>query len=321
MKTNKFRILSLDGGGIRGIFTCHILNKLSFYLKEPLSSHFDLIIGTSTGSIIGGMVSSGVEASEILNLYENLAQDVFTDSNNIFYRYIKKLGLKPKYDINKLETLILHKIGSHSLNELKTKFMAIAYDVKQDKPLFFRSWDPDLGVLKLAEVTCMSSACPTLFPGRELIHKGKQYIVVDGGLGVCNPIMIGITQGLKEGYALEDIYVVSIGTGENPYNITLNNVQNWGTLQWASKMLGILFSANDEVQTTIAKDLLGSGNVFRFQTSLRNNPMGVVCPDTLASNDICLINKLIELGTKYVELDEVTTAMKQIQNIWLGCKP
>ena len=126
---------------------------------------------------------------------------------------------------------------------------------------------------------------------------------------------------MKEGYALEDIYVVSIGTGEDPYNITLNNVQNWGTVQWASKMIGILFSANDEVQTTIAKDLLGSGNVFRFQTSLRNNLMGVVYPDAIAFNDICLINKLIELGTKYVELDEVTTAMKQIQNIWLGCKP
>lgn len=318
MKTNKFRVLSLDGGGIRGIFSCHVLNKLSSYLGEPLSSHFDLVIGTSTGSLIGGMVSSDVPADTILDLYKTLAQEVFTDDPNIVGKYMKRFGLRPKYDLNKLENIITSRIGSHSLNELKNKYMAIAYDVKQDRPLFFRSWDLDLGALKLADVICMSSACPTLFPGREFLHKGKQHIVVDGGLGVCNPIMIGITQGIKEGYALEDIYVVSIGTGEEPYNITLKDVNNWGTVQWATKMIGILFSANDEVQTSIAKDILGPNNVFRFQVNLHNNPMGVVCPGALASNDLQVINKFIELGSKYVLLDEVNIAMKQIQDIWLS---
>lgn len=320
MKKDKFRILSLDGGGIRGIFSCLVLEKLSSYLQEPLTSHFDLVIGTSTGSLIGGMLSSGVSATEMLNLYKSFAQQVFTDDTNIFKKYIKKLGLKPRYDITKLENIILENLGSHSLNELRTRYMAIAYDLKEDKPLFFRSWDEDLGSLRLVDVITMSSACPSLFPGKEFIHKGKQYIVVDGGLGVCNPIMVGVSQGIKEGYALEDIYVVSIGTGEEPCKITLNDVNNWGTVQWATKLIDILFSANDEVQTTVARSILGPNNVFRFQVNLQNNPMGVVCPDTLASGDLEVINKFIELGTKYVLLEEVNVAMKRIQDIWLEVK-
>lgn len=316
MKT--FRILSLDGGGLRGIFTCHVLNKLSYYLGEPLSSKFDLVIGTSTGSIIGGMISSNIPTSKILTLYKTLAKEVFVEDSNLVNRCLRRIGLRPKYDIDKLENLILNKVGSHTLNELSSKYSAIAYDVKHDRPFFFKSWDKDMGSIRLCDVMCMSSACPTIFSGREFIYKGVQHLMVDGGLGVCNPIMIGITQGLKLGYSLNNIQIISIGTGEEPYEFTLKDITEWGTLQWATKMTNILFSANDEVQTSVAKEILDSDNVFRFQVNLKNNPTGVVCPSSLASNDSQVINSFIKLGSKYILLDDINNQMSKIQTKWMN---
>lgn len=321
MKTNKFRVLSLDGGGLRGIFTCHVLDKLSYYLGEPLSSKFDLIIGTSTGSLIGGMISSNIPTSRILTLYKSLAKEVFVEDPNLINRCLRHVGLRPKFDIDKLESIILNKVGSHTLNELNSKYIAVAYDVKHDKPFFFKSWDKDMENIRLCDAMCMSSACPTLFPGREFMHKGIQHLMIDGGLGVCNPIMVGVIQGLKQGYSLGDIQVVSIGTGEEPYKFTLKDITEWGILQWAPKMTNILFSANDEVQTAVAKEILEPDNVFRFQVNLKDNPMGVVCPGTLASNDTQVINKFIELGSKYVLLNEVIDQMSNIQTKWLGTLP
>lgn len=216
------KVLSLCGGGIRGILSLEILKAIEKKEGKKACEIFDLIIGTSTGSIIAAGLSSGISAELISRDFLLLYEKVFKRS--LIQKLINPFGLmNPKYDSN----TIIEQIQSRydvQLDSLKTLYMSTAYSVKDCHVKIFKSWrEEDQKEYKLYDTVLASIAAPTYFAE----YKG----FIDGGVYSNNPSLIAVLESLKL-WKGEFIDVTSIGTG---YISNSLETSKWGALEWIVK--------------------------------------------------------------------------------------
>ncbi len=244
----KFRILSLDGGGVRGYLSIRILENIENHLntkegnKKPLGERFDLIVGTSTGAIIGGLLAIGKTARDIRKLYENDIPVIFGKQMR---RNIASGIIYPKYKTNELIKKANSYFDDLTFKDVKTDLIVTSVDISSMTPRFYKSdfADKNRGRLdeKLSKAIVASASAPVYFPvARNLKH--SDYLI-DGGIVANNPSMVALVDALtferrsKRGTSnpnsLSDILLLSIGTGEQtekPYD--LKPLLNTGGLDW-----------------------------------------------------------------------------------------
>lgn len=254
----RYRILSADGGGSRGLVSAKLLERL--VTKDPnLIIKTKLFAGTSTGSFIALGLAYGMEPKDLTNLYLNNVKDIFKDS---WLNEIVTLGslVGPDYDNTKLKSILEDIFGDTRLGDLKKHVLIPTFDLdskncyRQWKPKFFHNLDPDDKDMeeRLVDVAMRSSAAPIYFPSY-----GRY---VDGGL-VCNsPSMAAIAQALDSQTGrgpenLEDITLLSLGTGFIPEYIEGENLK-WGLARWARKLVSIFMNGATQVANYQAKRLL-----------------------------------------------------------------
>src|SRR2546422_3872076 len=213
-ETRLFRILSLDGGGIRGLFTAALLSHIEQYTKKSIVECFDLIVGTSTGGIIGLAVARGIAAKEVLTFYQEEGQRIFGRPRIWPARlFIPKYDAQPLYDA-------LQKLFSGALvREAKTRLCITSYEAVAGTPRVIKTdhaeglhWGGDQLMWKVAAAT---SAAPTYFPAFRI---DEQDCYLDGGVWANNPVLVGITEAhsrLKQ--HLNDLAVLSVGTGSKRF--------------------------------------------------------------------------------------------------------
>lgn len=256
MLEKKFKILSIDGGGIRGVYPARFLAKLEADLGAPLAEHFDLICGTSTGGILALALALKIPASQIQQLYVDNRKSIFPK----FYRRWR-LGLRrAKYNPNKLEELVKTKFAEANNNitpligDLSTRVCITGYDLINAKPKVFKTphkpdYDTDLHI-PAYQVAMATAAAPTYFNPYSNYYQiaekegNEEFLMrVDGGVFANNPALIGLTEAhcaLQIPY--EDIELYSIGTGQVTYNETRSKVffgkinKSFGKLYWVSKI-------------------------------------------------------------------------------------
>lgn len=291
------KILSLDGGGSRGVISLIFLKRLEEDIGSPLNSKFDLICGSSTGSIIGSLLALGYRVDTILDIYLRLIPKIFSKTNKTF---LGTFGLRPKYRIEKLIEEAEKILGDTYLTEINTKLLIVAYDTLRDRPLFLKSWEDEYSLnLRLWQAVCMSSACPTIFPAFTLDINGICTGVCDGALAVSNPILAGIAEAVEEGYKIEDIKVVSVGTGDEAVNIKYKNAKKGGLIFWGTLMPKLLLCSGSDLQTKLARDIIG--DVYRLQIPLNSNNSGIQLDGSIDTNNIDSIREYIEVTTEYLE--------------------
>jgi uncharacterized protein len=237
-----YRILSLDGGGIRGVFTATLLERLEREAGINFFDKVDLFSGTSTGGILALGLAAGLKPSECKKLYVDHGQEIFSRaplsrfSSVVFAKYSNRSLQQRLQDI-------FYARGMETLGDLPKKVLIPSFDlwarpddrtgsgvnsrygVDTWKPKFFDNFegpgsDSDRPIV---EVALSTSAAPTLFPSWE------KYI--DGGVMANNPSMCAVAQALKDGVELKDISLLSVGTGLNPKFLETGNL-NWGWLRW-----------------------------------------------------------------------------------------
>lgn len=246
--STKFRILALDGGGVRGYLSIRILENIENHLnfKEnigmPLGERFDLIVGTSTGAIIAGLLAIGKSAEDIRKLYESDIPVIF--GKNMKRNKVSSL-VYPQYKPNELKKKANIYFDDLTFEDVKTDLIVTSVDISTMKPRFHKSdfADKNKGRVdeKLSSAIIASASAPVYFPvARDL--KYSDYLI-DGGIVANNPSMVGLVDALtfdrksKRGtlkpQSLEDILLLSIGTGEQtekPYD--LQPLLNTGGLDW-----------------------------------------------------------------------------------------
>ncbi|PXX30398.1 CBASS cGAMP-activated phospholipase [Arenibacter sp. ARW7G5Y1] len=244
----KFKILSIDGGGMKGVFPAKFLTSIEEEIGEgQIHKHFDLICGTSTGGIIALALSLGIPAKEILNLYQK-------NANTIFGKKRYNLFKKPFYCNKPLEKLIRDIFKKYHSMDTDPRID----DIKETKVLIptYSLIDGATQVLKTPHATDLiidkhipiymaamaTSAAPTYFNAYSNTFKRIDSNTlesfsnkVDGGVYANNPSMLGIiearTRFEKE---LADIELLSLGTGQYKYSETRNK-KLWSVTYWLSK--------------------------------------------------------------------------------------
>lgn len=216
----RFRVLSLDGGGVRGLFTAVILNRLQSLCggRHP-SEVFDLMVGTSTGAIIIAVLSAVDEngkpkynCQDVVDIYQNDSTQVFSASmwknlTSIYGVYGARFSTVMR------DKLFEKYIGDMMLSQTACDVVIPTFDMCAKQPAFFKTRkariDPNMDDHRLQDVVKGALAAPTIFPP----HQIKDRLYMDALYGK-NPTMFAITEAVKHyGVSLDDLDILSIGTG------------------------------------------------------------------------------------------------------------
>lgn len=224
----KFKILCIDGGGIKGLYSAQLLAKFEEVFRTNLSDHFDLICGTSTGGIIALGASLKIPMSKVVEFYEQKGSQIFT-------QWIKWGGIGKcllsiwqalffnKYASAPLRKALEEVFGARTLGESHNLLCISAYNITTGNPRIFKkdydTLDQD-DQKSYVDVALATSAAPTYFPVKEI----NNMCYVDGGLFANNPILVGLTEyfckwahtGIFDGVEILSISSCEKNNGESP---------------------------------------------------------------------------------------------------------
>ena len=259
----KFRILTIDGGGIKGIFPACFLEKIeSSYLRgNSITDYFDLICGTSTGGIIALGLGAGIKASELAELYIQKGSDIFPFK----CRWLKKIQQYAyvPYNREKLKIILQEVFKDKKLKESKVRLCIPSFEGVYSEVYVFKTphhldFKKD-GEELMTKVALSTSAAPSFLKS----FKDSGYIFVDGGVWANNPCMIGLVEALSSfNIKRKNIKILSIGCGEKPY-VVKNKMMAGGLWHWRNIIEGAMHlqSQNAIGQAGL---LIGRDNIFRI---------------------------------------------------------
>ena len=301
------RILTIDGGGIRGLIPARILVSLERKLQQRsgrpearIADFFDLIAGTSTGGLITCLLlapgkngwSSAFSAQEIVDLYLDHGSEIFDAPLS---KRIRSLGglRDERYEAAGLERLIDERMGDLWLSQLIKPCLITAYDVTRRKAKFFtqhdaRNDDKDYPIKVVARAT---SAAPTYFEAMPGENGRNPYAYVDGGLFANNPAMCAYVEAYRKlagKPTAENMVLLSLGTGQITKSYPYQSVKDWGMVQWVGPLIDIMMASVSETVDYQMQQLFTAHG--RRDSYLRLQP-------TIATND-----------KELAELDNVTPA-------------
>jgi uncharacterized protein len=264
-KDKPFRILSLDGGGIRGIYAATILKQIEEEITggEPIVDYFDAIAGTSTGGIIALGLGLKKPAAQIERLYAVDGERVFPAYSRI-RRWLRHLRAS-LHDHNELERLLYQTFQDETIGDSTTRLVIPAFlGPKTQIAVLKTDHHPDFRkdyLMAAWEAARATSAAPTFFQGHTA---GDDYVFLDGGVWANNPIMAAVVDALSAyDVTREQIEIFSIGTGNAPYDIS-NFALRGGLFQWREIIKGAIFLTTDNAQAQACL-LLGPQNILRLE--------------------------------------------------------
>ena len=287
-------ILSLDGGGIRGLMTAKILHEIESRTERRIHELFDLIVGTSTGGILAaglarprmGQFGDPCTAKELAEVYSKRGREIFDRS---FWQGVTSLGglSDEKYDAASLEGILGEILGDAELKDTVPDIIVTSYDIERRAPYMFKTTKARAGEAGrnhlFRHVARATSAAPTYFEAFLLDatqwagEHGHRRALVDGGVFANNPSMIGLSEALASGTEMSEILLCSIGTGMNDRKIPYDEAKDWGPLGWAKPVISVMMDGMSDSADYHARKLLpdsvadlGAQRYFRFDIRLKD---------------------------------------------------
>lgn len=261
-----FRILSLSGGGIRGIFQAVFLSKISKELSAPLWSNFDLICGTSTGAIVGMAVAMDIDIERVVSLYKTRGEKIF--SRNLLAGFQKGAI----YDQKVLRDELVDVLGNKQLKDVKTKILISSTSISKYEHRVFTDF-PTLTKadrnLSAVDVVLSSAAAPTYFS--PVTPTGQERAYVDGGLWANTPSSLGILFANKYlDVPIRRIKLISIGTGDFPTGATIDYFSNLRqiSIKTVRTIFELMFASQSSFADLYSKEILGEENYLRVSALL-----------------------------------------------------
>ncbi len=311
--TKLTRILSIDGGGIRGIIPGQILVALEKKLQQMdhnpdarLSDYFDLIAGTSTGGILTCIYllpdpenpgKARFTTEEAVALYLDRGDKIFSIS---FWQKLKSgIGIADeKYNDEPLTNSLKEYMGNTMLSSLLRPTLITSYDVENRKGHFFKSHrakhDKNYDFLA-REVARSTSAAPTYFEVSKATNAlNKEYALIDGGVFVNNPALCAYSEARTTNFdkhrnrpKASNMMILSIGTGNEDESYPYKKVKKWGAIQWLVPLIDIMMSGVSQTvnyQLHQIYDAVGKPEQYiRLTPSLEkaNSKMDDISPENL----------------------------------------
>lgn len=264
----KKKILSLDGGGVKGLFSARFLAEIEGKLGCSVFEYFDIITGTSTGGIIAAGLALGIPAERICELYSCHAKEIFPTDKR-FVRLLNQVtGAKFKND--SLKTQLLQVFENNTIGSCKTRLLIPSFNMTTGKVRVFKTaHSSDLYFdknEKIVDVLLSTTAAPTFLPP----YKSETGTYIDGGVGAVNPAFIGIVEAVSRcDWNLNDVYMLSLGCMESAKD-TPSGKEKMG-FRDVKKLVSLFMSAESQYSDNIAHILLGAQRYLRINPTDPHN--------------------------------------------------
>lgn len=251
MNGDKFKILSIDGGGIRGIFPAHILKCIQERLNINILDHIDMIAGTSTGSIIAAGIACNKNPSEIVSLYKEQGAKIFSNKKHSYWPSIFKQGVHSKYESENLKQVLNDEFKNVKLGDIKKPLLIPATDIGYGGVHVFKSnyskdFTRDKNVA-VKEAVFASCSAPAFFDP----VKVDNYLIADGGVWANNPALAAVIDAIyRLKVNINDIQILSLGTGHSRTSYGTKINKNWGLITGWKNLEFITFLLSLQAQST-----------------------------------------------------------------------
>ena len=287
-----YNILSLDGGGIRGVITTRIMSWVESRLQDMsaskearLADYFDFFIGTSTGGLMAACYlmpdDSGerprYSAVDVEKLYLDLGGKIF--SLNLWQKVTRGHGVtSAKYPPDALEKILMNNFNDTKLSDLLKPCVITAFDMKENRQLMFRrhrAFKQAEENFYVRDVCRATTSAPTYFPPCVIKSMtGKEYLCIDGGIFGPNPALFGYAElrRVDEKASASNMLMLSLGTGDYKDDYPEKEVVGWGKLEWYRPMVQLM-SSNNVLNTD-----------FQMKMVFRDSPNNYLRADPLLVN-------------------------------------
>lgn len=247
---DRFRVLAIDGGGIRGLIAARVIARLEELTtaeageERRLADCFHMFAGTSTGGLLAlGLTvphpadptRPRLSGADLVDLYMSEGPRIFGDT---LHKLLSLGGwIAPKHSAARLERALRERFGDARLKDALRELIVTSYDMSEPGPHFFKRWraresrDRDVAMI---DVGLATSAAPTYFPSHGLGGRA----LVDGGLFAANPSVAAIVEALKRrdeeprDLNAGELLLVSLGTGQHETGHAQSQVRRWGRIGW-----------------------------------------------------------------------------------------
>ncbi|BET37232.1 patatin-like phospholipase family protein [Wolbachia pipientis] len=293
-------ILSVDGGGIRGIIPAIILAEIEKRTRKRVAEIFDLMAGTSTGGIvIAGLCKKDkpqYSTNDLVEFYREYGPYIFKSS--FFRRSILSWFNCAQYPHKNIEFVLDKYFGDDTLQSTLNKVLIASYDIHNNCPFFFKSWKE--GNIKLKDALRAATAAPTYFIPKHLKIDQINRVLVDGGVFANNPAACAYASG-KRLFPNDDILLLSIGTGRTDRSIEYANSKRFGKIGWIKPLLNVMFASGLDCVNYQMNQVIGNRYV-RIQSQLK---LASADMDNITSKNIKFLQQeakaMIEDNQKVIE--------------------
>lgn len=309
----KFRILSIDGGGLRGIIPLQVIREIEKLTGQPVHKTFDLIAGSSTGGLLACALSFGdndlvvgntrkYSLDEIQEIYLTRGGEIFPKHNFLKRNYndLRK-WFRPQFNPTSLNNILFEYFADNRLTSCLKPIFITSYNIHRNKPIYFttREATTEEGKnSKLVDICRATSAAPTYFPSFSFNFDSENIVCIDGGIVMNNPSIGALVEVLgnsdykhyrvdNERLDLKDISILSLGTGIIKKNLKSINSHRWGRLKWIKPVIDISTGGPVKVVDTQISTIFKSSNLeknyFRIDIDIdeQYSEMSDSSPNTL----------------------------------------
>ena len=292
------KVLSIDGGGTRGLMPSTMLNQMEQHAGKSITEIFDVVVGSATGGIIATALAAGVPTEEIIDIYLKRASFILPD--NFFRKIWNPVNLfAPKYPNKNLKELLEDKLGcAVTLGDVHEKFgdqtvfllasLKLSPELKPgDTPQFkikiFNSGNAEDHGEHLVDVALRTSAAAVNLPIYQQFGEGGNY--------ANDPALIGLSHclnkeaGLGLGADIEDVKVLSLGCGSDGgshFSKKEIGKGNWGLIKWLGRLVNLVIDTNMVYTQYLMSEMLGEKNYLRINPYYKSED----APDVLKNGKL-----------------------------------
>lgn len=292
-----FKILSLSGGGYRGLYTAEVLKELENHLKaqnpnDCIANYFNLITGTSIGGIIALALAYEIPAEDIAKIFDDKGKDIFTEQSKFNFGGI----FKAKYNSDILKNILLDWFGDALIGDLKHPVVIPAVDYTTGFPVTFKTAHHDTfkrdWKQKIVDVALATSAAPTYFKR----HRIGENEYIDGGLFANSPSLVGLHEAeIFFKHPINQVKILSIGTLSSKKTINPKTNKKGGLTDWGEG--SVLKSASNIIDVTLSSQQLFMNQLVKHR---------------IEDNFVVIDESLTLSSAPYVGLDNATVWAREI---------
>jgi patatin-like phospholipase/acyl hydrolase len=268
------RVLSIDGGGIKGVFPAAFLTNLEQTIGRPVADYFDLIVGTSTGGIIALGLGLGFRAQEILELYQNHSDVIFPRLS-----LLEQVGqlFSPKYNPEPLRGVLRQTFQDRKLGNSRKRLVIPSFNLETGQVHNWKtSHHPRLEhdfLCTAVDVAMSTAAAPTYFPTHRTVGNLP---LIDGGVWANNPIAVAVVEAvgvLK--WPASDVRVLSLGCTFTALSLSRARFRPVGVGYWATRATDLFLTAQSTSALGMSQHLVPDRNQIKRINPLVGTPIAL----------------------------------------------